>query len=130
MVEHMDRLADAINKIKTNERIGRRECVVNSTKLVKAVLDVLQKRGYIAAYEEYDEGKFKMLKVALSNKINDIGVIKPRFAVTYDIMQKYETMYIPSRDFGALIISTPQGMMTNTEASEKHIGGRLIAYVY
>ncbi|MGC8652155.1 MAG: 30S ribosomal protein S8 [Candidatus Micrarchaeia archaeon] len=126
----MDRLADAINKIKTNERIGRRECTLYSTKLVKAVLEVLQKYGYIAAYEEHEEGKFKSIKVTLSNKINDIGVIKPRYAVTYDLMQKYETRYIPSRDFGALIISTPQGMMTNREAGERHIGGRLVAYVY
>ena len=34
----VDRLADSINKIKTNERIGRRECIVYSTKLTKAIL--------------------------------------------------------------------------------------------
>ncbi|MEM0149573.1 MAG: 30S ribosomal protein S8 [Candidatus Micrarchaeaceae archaeon] len=126
----MDRLADAINKIKTNERIGRRECTLYSTKLVKAVLDVLKRSSYIGDYEEFEDGKFKYLKVKLSNRINDIGVVKPRYSIAYGFMQKYEMMYIPSRDFGALIISTPQGVMTNKEAYEKHVGGRLLAYVY
>ncbi len=126
----MDRLADAINKIKTNERIGRRECVLNSTKLVKAVVDALKKNSYIEDYEEFEEGKFKYIRVKLANKINNIGIIKPRYAVPYGLIQKYEMMYIPSKDFGILLISTPQGLMTNRDAQEKHIGGRLIAYVY
>ena len=77
-----------------------------------------------------EEGKFKKIKVTLSNKINNIGVIRPRYAVKVDDFQKYETRFIPSRDFGLLIISTPDGVMTNRDAKEKKVGGRLIAYVY
>jgi ribosomal protein S8 len=29
-----------------------------------------------------------------------------------------------------LIISTSKGLLTNTEAKEKNVGGRLIAYCY
>ncbi len=126
----MDRFADAINKIKTNERIGRRECVLYSTKLLKAVLDVMKKESYIEDYEEYKDKRISMLKVTLSNRINSIGVIKPRYPVQKDIIQKYEARYIPSKDFGILILTTPDGIMTNREAKEKNIGGRLLAYVY
>ncbi|MGD0511047.1 MAG: 30S ribosomal protein S8, partial [Candidatus Micrarchaeaceae archaeon] len=38
--------------------------------------------------------------------------------------------YIPSKDFGILILTTPKGIMTNKEARENKIGGRLLAYVY
>jgi small subunit ribosomal protein S8 len=31
---------------------------------------------------------------------------------------------------GAIIVSTPQGLMTHREAKEKGIGGRLLAFVY
>jgi small subunit ribosomal protein S8 len=126
----MDRFADSINKIKTNERIGRDECVLHSTKLMKAVLEVMKKEEYITGYEEFKEGKFNMIKVRLANKINKLGVVKPRFAVSYRTIQKYEMRYIPSRDFGALIISTSKGIMTHKELKEAKIGGRLIAYVY
>ncbi len=126
----MDKFADAINKIKTNERIGRQECVIDSTKLMRTVLDLLKSESYVSSYEEFVDKKFKMLRVKLSNKINSIGVIKPRYAVQCTDIQKYEMRYIPSGNFGVLILSTPQGIMTNRQAKEKRTGGRLLAYVY
>ena len=126
----MDRLADAINVIKTHERMGREECIMNSTKLLKSVLDALAREEYIKGYEEFKEGKIMKVKVKLSNKINSIGIIKPRYAVKSGMIQKYESRYIPSRDFGILVISTPYGMLTNREAKQKMTGGRLVLYVY
>lgn len=126
----VDRLADSINIIKTNERIGRRECIINSTKLTKKVLEVMEKNEYIKNFEEFDEGHVKKIKIYLSNKINKIGIVKPRHAVSKDDFQKYESRYIPSKDFGILIISTSKGLLTNREAKMQNIGGRLILYVY
>ncbi len=126
----MDRLADAINTIKTNERIGRRECSVYSTKLTRAVLDVMQKNGYIGGYEEYTERYAHMLRVKLSRRINNIGVAKPRYSIGKSDIQRYEERYIPSKDFGILVLSTPTGLLTNTEARAAGTGGRLIAYMY
>ena len=126
----MDRFADAINKIKTNERLGRTECRLYSTKLLKTVLEVMKRELYIKDYEEYSDKGIRMLRVMLSNRINSIGVVKPRYSVQNELIQKYESRYIPSKDFGILILSTPQGIMTNKEARDKRIGGRLLAYVY
>ena len=125
-----DILSDSLNKIKTYESIGKTTCVVANTKLVRNVLLTLKKSGYVREIEEAREGKFTKLKVLLANKINDIGAIRPRHAVTIDAYQKYETRYVPSKDFGILIVSTPQGIMSNKEAKEKSFGGRLLAYVY
>ncbi len=126
----MDRFADTINTIKTHELLGRRECSVYSTKLVRAVLDVMKREGYIGGYEEYTEGRARMLRVALSNRINDIGVIKPRFSAGKDDIQKYEARYVPSKDFGMLVISTSKGVMTSRDVKQQNIGGKLLAYVY
>ncbi len=130
MVFMPDLLADSLNKIKNSESLGRQECTVSATKLMRNVALALKKNSYINDFEEVQEGKFKELRIKLSNRINDIGVVKPRHAVKFDEYQKYETRYIPSRDFGLLIVSTPQGVMSNKEAKEKHTGGRLLAYVY
>ncbi len=126
----VDRVSDAINTIKTNERIGRAECVLLSTKLVRSILDVMKRESYIKGYEEFTEGRVKKLRVTLSNNINSMGIIKPHFSVGASEIQGYEMQYIPSRDFGILIVSTSKGMMTNREAKEQNIGGRLVAYVY
>lgn len=126
----VDRLADAINTIKTHELLGRSECIINSTKLIRAVLDTMKKESYIDSYEEFTDRHAKKLKVKLSNKINDIGAIKPRFNVSRTDLQKYESRYIPSKDFGMLIISTSLGVLSSKEISEKNTGGKLLAYVY
>lgn len=126
----MDRFADAINKIKTNERLGRIECTLYSTKLLMTVLEVMKRESYVKDFEEFTDKRIKMVRVTLSNKINSIGVVKPRYSVPNDAIQKYESRYIPSKDFGILILTTPQGIMTNKDARAKNIGGRLLAYVY
>ncbi len=125
-----DLLAESLNKIKIYENLGREECVVASTSLVRNVLSTLKQSGYINEFEEVEGGKFKSLRIVLANKINNIGVVKPRHAVKVNEYQKYENRYIPSKDFGLLIMSTPAGIMTNREAKEKRMGGRLLAYVY
>jgi len=125
-----DLLADALNKIKVYERIGKDECSVSYTKLVESVIATLKKNGYIKDYAPVTEGKFTVLNVVLSKKINDIGVIKPRHAVRLEEYQKYEARYIPSKNFGMLVVSTPKGVMSNKEAKEQHLGGRLLAFVY
>ena len=102
----------------------------NSTKFLKSILATLKKESYINDFEPFKDGKILKIKIKLSNRINAIGVVKPRYAVQKDTIQKYETRYIPSKDFGILVLSTPQGLMTNREAREKSTGGRLVLYVY
>jgi small subunit ribosomal protein S8 len=126
----VDVLADTINKIKVYESMGMYDCVVPSTKLIRSVLETMKQNKYIDDYQEFKDGKFSRLKISLAKKINDIGVIKPRYPVTIGEYQKYEQRFIPSTNFGILIVSTSQGIMTNRQAKEKSIGGRLLAYVY
>ncbi|MEM3791192.1 MAG: 30S ribosomal protein S8 [Candidatus Micrarchaeaceae archaeon] len=125
-----DLLSDSMNKIKIYEMRGIGECVLPSTKIIRGVLEVLKNNGYVDSYEEFKDGKFTKLRVKLAKKINEIGTIKPRYAVRIDEYQKFESQYIPSKDFGLLIVSTPKGIMSNREAKEKHVGGKLLAYVY
>ncbi|MEM3227488.1 MAG: 30S ribosomal protein S8 [Candidatus Micrarchaeaceae archaeon] len=126
----VDTLADALNKIKTNERIGRGSCTIASTRLIKSLLSILQREGYIRSFEEQSSQGRRVIKVNLANKINDIGVVKPRYPVRKSELLKYESTYIPSKDFGMLIYSTSEGLLSGREIKERNIGGRLVAYVY
>ncbi len=126
----MDILSDVLNQIKVAEIYGAYECTVPSTKLIRSVLETMKKHKYIEDFTPLKEGKFDKLKVKLSKKINDLGTIKPRYAVGARDFTKFEMRYIPSKDFGILIVSTPQGIMTNHEAMAAKTGGRLIAYMY
>jgi len=127
----MDPLANAFSNILNRERIGRNECIIRPTsKLIAGVLQIMQKAGYVGEFELIDDGRAGVFRVQLLGRINKCGVIKPRYPVKYREFEKWEQRFLPSRRFGLLIVSTPEGLMSHIEAKKRKIGGRLIAYVY
>ncbi len=123
-------LAEAINTIKVGEIAGKRECEVKYSKLIGEVLRVMKEHNYIGDYEFIDDGKGGKFRVKLIGKINDAKSINPRSPVKADEWYIYEARYLPAVGIGILIVTTPQGVMTNIEAQKRKIGGRLLAYVY
>lgn len=126
-----DLINDAIVNIKNHERIGKPDCVVKPTsKLLIDILKIFQREGYVGEFELMEDRKGGQIKVKLVKKINECGVIKPRFSVKYTEFPKWERRYLPARDFGILVVTTPKGVMSHKEAKEKKIGGKLLVYVY
>lgn len=125
-----DPLADALTVIKNAERIGKGKCVVKSNKLIGNILKVMHDNKYIGAFEAVEDGKGGMFKVELKGKIIDTNVIKPRFAVGVDEYEKFEKRFLPARNIGLLIVSTPKGVMEHKNAKEMGLGGRLLSYIY
>lgn len=126
-----DTISSAMSKLFSFEKVGKKECVIKPiSNMLKKVLDILNAEGYVGKYEEAEDGRGNYLKVHLIGNINKCGSIKPRFAFTLENFEKFEKRYLPSKDFGVLIVSTSQGLMTHHQAKEKKIGGRLIAYCY
>ena len=125
-----DHLADALNTMKTHEIVGQNVCTIKATKLTEEVLKLLKHHKYLKDYKEIDDGRGGYYEVQLDGRINDCGVIKPRMPVKRHDWAKKEQEFIPGFGVGLLIVSTSQGIMTNVDAEEKHIGGRLVAYVY
>ncbi len=126
----IDNLANALNTIKTHEMVGQRDCSVPASRLIGEVLKVLKSNGYIQDFKFTEDGRGGYFSVALSGRINNCGVITPRFPVKRAEWARTEQQYIPGVGIGLLIVSTPSGIMTNSEADKKHVGGRLIAYIY
>ncbi|HHQ45276.1 MAG TPA: 30S ribosomal protein S8 [Candidatus Altiarchaeales archaeon] len=126
-----DPLNDAIISLKNSEREGKSECVIYpSSKLIVEVLKVFQDENYIGEFEVSEENRGGTVRVKLNQAINDCGVIKPRYAVKNSGFTDWEKRYLPSRDFGILVVSTPKGVMTHKKAVSDGLGGRLVAYIY
>lgn len=125
-----DHLADALNTIKTHEIVGQNVCTVRATRLIEEVLRVLKDHNYLKEYRKVEDGRGGLFEVALDGRINDCGVIKPRMPVKRHEWAKKEQQFIPGFGVGLLIVSTPDGIMTNMDADKKRVGGRLLAYVY
>ena len=123
-----DPLAAVMTKIVNAERIGRREVVVPASKMIKRVLTIMNDNNYVGSFDEVDDGK--RLKVNLLGNVNKCGVIKPRFSTKKNSLEKWEKRYLPAKDFGIILVSTPLGVVTHNEAKEKNTGGKLLAYCY
>jgi small subunit ribosomal protein S8 len=126
-----DPLADALSTIKNAEMKGKGKCIIRpSSKLIGGVLSLLKSKGYVGDFEYIDDGKAGIFEVDLIGNINNCGVIKPRYPIKRDELEKWESRYLPARDFGLLILTTTEGIISHYEARKKGIGGKLLAYVY
>ena len=126
-----DTLSNALSNILNHERIGKPACKVTPvSKMITTVLTLLNKHRYIGTYETLSESRGGVINVNLIGAINKVGVIKPRYSVQLNEYEKYEKRYLPAFGMGVLIVSTPKGLMTHTEAKEQNLGGKLIAYCY
>jgi len=127
----MDPFVDALIHIKNCDFVAKKECDVGiSSKLLLETLNILGKEKYIGGFEVKPKGNHKEINIKLNGMITNLKAIKPRFAVSYIDLEKFEKRYLPSRNVGLLILSTPKGLKTHIDAKKEKIGGRLIAYVY
>jgi len=126
-----DPLANALSTMKNAELKGIGTCIIKpSSKLIGGVLNLLKEKNYITEYEFIDDGKAGVYQVKLKGNINNCGVIKPRYPIKRDELDKWEARYLPAQHFGLLIITTTKGIVSQSEAKENGIGGKLLAYIY
>ncbi len=127
----MDPLSDALSTIYNNEEKRKHECILKpASKLIGQVLRLMQEKGYVGAFEYIDDGRTGKFRVQLLGRVNKCGVIKPRFSVKVNDIESWENKFLPGKNFGFLILTTSEGVIAHTEAVEKNVGGRLMAYVY
>ena len=125
-----DSLSDALVLIKNADHVGKETAIIPASRLIGEVLKLLTEKGYLNNYEYRENGKGGEFDISLNGKINGCGAIKPRFSVKLRDMERHEARYLPAKDFGLLILTTPYGVMNNDQAKEALTGGKLLAYVY
>jgi len=122
-----DVVSDALSKLMNAKKSKKKEILIsNYSKFLLEVLELAKKNGYI---ESYGLNKDKKLKIVIG-KLNECNAIKPRFEVQAKEIEKYVRRYLPARNFGIIIISTSQGIMTHYDALDKNKGGSLVAFFY
>lgn len=127
----MDTIANGLTTIMNNELRRKKTCLITpASKLLGNVLRVIQMNGYIGEFEFIDDGRSGKFRVQLLGRVNKCGAVKPRYAVKVKDIERWEKVYLPSRDIGILAISTPQGVTSHREAKARNVGGSLLAFVY
>jgi len=126
-----DTLSNGLTTLMNNEFRNKTSCVISpASKLLGHVLRVLQLSGYIGEFEFIEDGRSGKFRVQLLGRINKCGAIKPRYSVKTDAFENWEKTYLPAREMGILVVSTPSGVVSHKEAKQKSVGGKLLAFVY
>jgi len=124
-------LAIALSNINNAEKVGKKTCIVTPvSKIIKQVLTILRDHKYIGDFKEIINNRGNILEINLIGNLNKTNIIRPYYPVKIKDFKKYSIRYLPAQDFGIIILTTPKGIMTLSEAKKLNVGGKLLAYCY
>ncbi len=127
----VDVFSDAIINIKNADFVAKKVCSIKpASKLIVATCSLLRDLSYIDGFDLKEDPRGGVLDVRLKGAITVCKAVKPRYSVQVGDFERFEKRYLPSKNIGYLIVSTPKGLMTHREAKKQGIGGKLIAFIY
>lgn len=128
-----DPIADMLTRIR-NAITARHSTVdVPSSKMKKAIGDILVEQGYIASVTVQQEGINDTLNLTLKYINKKESVISGLKRISKPGLRVYaKSSELPRvlNGLGIAIISTPKGVMTDKSAREANLGGEVLAYVW
>jgi len=133
MVAVNDPIGDMLTRIRNGQQA--RKAVISSpaSKLRERVLDVLQREGYIRGYARRDAGEnYAELDIELKYHegepvIRTIRRISTPGRRVYSGIKDLPRVY---NGLGISILSTPRGVMSDSEARAANVGGEVLCRVF
>ncbi len=128
-----DPLADMIARIRNGQKARKAQVAVPAAKLHTAVLGVLKEEGYIRGYAD------KEIRKGVRETIVDLRYHEGQPAIREierisspgrRVYSGIKTLARPHGGLGVAIVSTPQGVMSDSAARTKNVGGEVICRVY
>ena len=122
-----DIVSDGLNEIMNARRVEKKSLTIRRySKVLLNLFKIMKEKGHIN-YEVNEEEKTVDVEII---KLNKCKAVKPRYYVDVATIDKYLRRFLPSRNFGDLIISTNMGLLSHKEAVKSNVGGSVIAYFY
>lgn len=127
-----DPVGDLLARIRNGQLRGMATIKSPNSKLRARVLDVLQAEGFIRGYAEVETKGRNELEIELKYHegrpvIRELKRVSTPGRRVYAGVQDLK----PHRQgLGLSIISTPQGVMTDSTAREKNVGGEVLCQVF
>ena len=127
-----DPIVDMLNHIRNAYAVEKAEVLVPFSKLKDEVAILLSKANFIGEVKRITKGKGKMLKLHLKydNKVPALEGVKRVSKPGQRIYVKASEIKKVRGGYGMAIISTPKGLMTNTEAKKAKQGGEVLLEVW
>ena len=127
-----DPLGDLLTRILNGQRAKKDSVLSPASKLRVRVLDVLQREGYIRGYSEEQMGPAAGLRIELKYfegqpAIKHVARVSKPGRRVYSGSQELPRV---RNGLGITIVSTPRGVLSDSEAREQNVGGEVLAEVF
>ena len=126
-----DPISDMLTRIRNAGQALQPAVVVPHSRLKENIATILKQEGYLAAVEV--EGKaVKTIKLKLKYE-GKKTVIEGLRRISKPGLRHYVAADAIPRVLGGLgvaVISTPEGVMSGTQARKKNLGGEVLCYVW
>jgi len=129
---YTDPIADMLTRIRNAQAVKMLEVVVPSSRIKILISQTLKANGYVSKIKEYSEKNRKFIKLTL-NYVDG----KPKIKEIKRVSKPGNRVYVKSKNlhsylngFGAYIVSTSKGVMTDREARKSNLGGEIICSIW
>jgi small subunit ribosomal protein S8 len=126
-----DPISDMLTRIRNANRALLPTVEVPHSKTKESIAHILKKEGYVADVA-VEKNKFKTIKLKLKYQGRK-GVIEGLRRMSKPGLRHYVgATEIPRvlSGMGVAVVSTPEGVMTGTQARQKNLGGELMFYIW
>jgi small subunit ribosomal protein S8 len=128
-----DPLGDMLTRIRNAQMRSRPKVSTPASKLRERVLEVLQEEGYIRGFArvDYNDGKSE-IEIELKYfdgqpVIREIRRISSPGRRVYSSVNDIPTI---ANGLGVAILSTPKGVMSDSQARRENVGGEILCSVF
>ncbi len=128
-----DPLSDMLTRIRNASMTRAVTVEMPMSKMKFAIAKILEKEGYLAAVETFQDGAKPMLRVRLAYRETGESMfssITRKSKPSLRVYVKTDDLKSVRSGFGFSILSTPNGLMTNKEAHKRRLGGELICEIF
>ncbi len=123
-----DPIGDLLTRIRNAQSVGHASCTAPHSRLRLELCALLKKEGWIADVQVQGDPKRPEIEITFSTEkppLRLTRVSKPGRRV-YSGVQELKPVL---RGFGVAILTTSQGLMTDTEARKRKIGGEVLCTI-
>ena len=128
----MDTISNMIIKIKNAGSAGHDSVSIPYSKLKASIAEVLKKEHFIKDLDTKSEKGRKVLALNLfiDNRVPKIKGVKRISKPSKRIYKKFSEIRLVKNGYGALILSTSQGVMSGREARRAKLGGEALFQIW
>lgn len=128
-----DPLADMLTRIRNGQRVNKETVSSPASNMRQRVLDVLEREGFIRGYNRNEDGNGKP-QINIELKYHEGSpVIREIKRISKPGLRVYSSVADLPRirnGLGISIVSTPKGVLSDSEARAQNVGGEIICTVF